>query len=145
MNNNDMSTALRNQIETIRRKRWCSENECRKCKNSFWCNMCRLLASAANYIDDMNEQLRAQEKMAKDTCDLLTRQLLEATNAADAMREDVVDLANDLQLGHVCETCSRRENCLKNKTGWLSNKQCVDWEYKKFAIGVVNNCGGQLR
>ena len=45
----------------------------------------------------MNEQLRAQEKMAKDTCDLLTRQLLEATNAADAMREDGVDLA----LGHI--------------------------------------------
>ncbi len=105
----------------------------------LWCNMCRLLASAANYIDDMNEQLRAQEKMAKDTCDLLTRQLLEATNAADAMREDVVDLANDLQLGHVCETCSRRENCLKNKTGWLSNKQCVDWEYKKFVTDVVDN------
>ena len=65
--------------------------------------------------------------------------MIEEQKINPAPIEDIADIAHDLQLGHVCETCSRKGNCLKGSTGWMTNKQCVDWEYKNFVIDVVDN------
>lgn len=126
-------TDLIEQAEDIKRRKWCSDKDCAKGKKS-WCKLCHTLRAAA-------EQLTVADQKYTYVYNEFNKKMDEERKIADALREDIADLAHDLQLGHVCETCSRKGKCLKGSTGWMTNKQCVDWEYKNFVTDVV----GKLR